>query len=144
VNPQPWLAGPAMPHLYFFGGLLAWNWAAGILLTLGGGFHAWAGGPRLWWSTGLAFFLLVLGDAAGLWPAVGVLPVVSMIARWPLRMLPFFVFAAAVSGGWIFDRWWEHLRRHFVCAALLVTMALGLLAYHLTQVDRAITYRLFR
>jgi hypothetical protein len=143
ADPQGWSARPEMTHLYFFGGLLAWCWAAGLLLTLGGSFGAWTKGARLWWSTGVAFLLLALGDSAGLWTAISSLPVLSTLARYPVRVLPFFVFCSVVSGGWIFGRLWGNWRGHWARAALTI-VALGLLAYHLTRVDMAMSYYLFR
>jgi hypothetical protein len=139
-----WWNPPDFTHFYFFGGVLAWCWAAGGLLTIGGGFLAWRQGARLWWSTGLAFLLLALGDVVGLWNAVGMIPVISTVTRTPLRMMAFVAFGMVVSGGWIFSGLLTHLSPRPLARASLLTIAVGLLGYHLTRVDTAVVYRFFR
>lgn len=135
---------PDMTHLYFFGGVLALCWALGALLQVGGRFSAWKQSASLWWSSGLAFLLLAMGDAGGAWSAIRVLPLFSSLARHPIRMLPFFVFCATVSGCWIFDRLWNRLNGNTFARAALALVAFGLVGYHLTRVDTALTYYTFR
>jgi hypothetical protein len=139
-----WSNPPDFTHFYFFGGLLAWCWVAGGLLTTGGRFAAWRQGARLWWSMGLAFLLLALGDAVGLWNVVAMLPVISTVVRIPLRMMAFVAFGMVVSGSWLFSGLLRHFRQRPLAQTSLLTIAVSLLGYHLTRVDTAVVYRLFR
>jgi len=135
---------PDFTHFYFFGGILAVCWVAGGFLAWGPRFAAWDSGPRLYWWMALVLLALSIGDEAALWRTLGMLPVVNTLVRHPIRVLPFFAFAAVVSGGFVFDRLWLRLCRfpsRQVIAAAAIFLLLG---YHLTQVDTGVGYTMFK
>ncbi len=91
----------------------------------------------VWSLCGLTAFLMVLGDAGGLWPVVSELPVVGMVNRHPLRVLPFLAFYAALGGGQVLERvrrWSPTADR---LAAPLAVAWLALLAWHVGQCTTA-------
>jgi hypothetical protein len=96
-------------HLYFFGGLLALLFffqAVGWLFLR---FHRITrpltkAAGQVWTFCALFTLWLGLGDAGGLWTLVAELPVVGFINRYPMRVLPFFVFFASMSGGLMLER----------------------------------------
>lgn len=135
---------PDFTHFYFVGGVLAVCWLAGSLLVVGRKFSAWDSGPRLWWWTALVFLALSIGDEAGLWRVLGELPIMGNLARHPIRVLPFFVFGAVVSGGFVFDRLWMRMRDVRFAHAGVATAVFASLGYHLTRVDTAIAYNFFK
>jgi hypothetical protein len=138
------LQRPDFTHFYFFGGILAICWAAGALLATGGSFAAWDTGPRLYWWMALVFLALSIGDEAGLWRCLGLLPVVKIVVRYPIRMLPFFVFAVVVSGGFVFDRLWLRLCQFPAARTGVAASIFALIGYHLTQVDTGVGYVSFK
>jgi hypothetical protein len=92
----------------------------------------------------LVLLALSIGDEAGLWRCLGMVPVVKTVVRHPIRVLPFFAFAAVVSGGFVFDRLWLRLRGSRLLQAGAATAVFALLGYHLTQVDTAVGYAVFK
>ena len=125
-----------MGHVYFFGGVLAWLFfyeAVGLLFFRQRPRADWA--VHVWTVCGLAALWLSLGDFGGLWTLLKWLPLVDKINRHPLRLVPFLVFFACLSGGLVLERLlkntnpkrWRH--RDFFIGAIAVTM----LVWHVSQ-----------
>jgi hypothetical protein len=116
-------------HFYFFGGLLAFGFlvqAAGVIFFRPPLKH---GSDQFWTWCGLLTLWLALGRAGGLWTLVSQFPVLSLVNRNPMRLVPFVVFFACLSGGLLLHRL-RPTGRIKIILALVGLALLGVHVYH--------------
>ena len=139
-----------MGQIYFFGGLLAFLFffqLVGLAVFRPHG-QQWTG--QLWTFCALVALVLALGNRAGLWQLLTMVPVIGPVNRHPFRLLPFFVFFASLSGGLVLERFLANWRAHPHSAGagrltlLVAVPAALLLALHVYQSRTAMHVAGFR